>query len=163
MNSSLAIAATTATLAHALGDACACCVTVGHVGDSTKPTIGLRLYRVAADPFQRQGRALVLHYRVSFHGDDAALEPDMLVGRCIDFLEANPILDHDAILRGMAQFNLTQDEGTCEITKLRLVFESLSVEEQRLMCESDGPICISVRATASLEITQRDSGMAIEP
>ncbi len=152
MNRSLAIAATTATFAHALGDACSCPVIVGHVNDSTEPTVGLRLYRATVDPFQPQARALVLHYRVSFHGDEAALEPEILVGRCIEFLENHPILDQDAILSGMAQFNLPLEAGTSDITKLGLVLESLSLEEQRFLCGTDGPICISVRATAHLVV-----------
>jgi hypothetical protein len=126
MSNSLAIATVTATLRAILDDVASHTVN-GAVAtflrpDSTNlPALGVNifLYQVAPNPafrnsdlptrkadgtlLQRPQAALDLHYLLTFHGDDADLVPQLLLGAVALKLHAEPILTRAQIAQAAAQ------------------------------------------------------------
>ncbi len=108
MNASLAIAATTATLAHLLRQALAGLGAVPQarvfhlaaddpaLGDGG-PAVNVALVAVTHQPQlqngpRRAGPVLDLTYRISGHGDSEALEPERLLGLVVAALDSTPVL-----------------------------------------------------------------------
>jgi hypothetical protein len=81
---------------------------------------------------QRPRAALDLHYLLSFRGDDAAFEPQRLLGTTVQTLNASTVLDDVAIAKGialsglLAGSDLAQAVESVKVTPLSLSLEELS-------------------------------------
>lgn len=103
-----------------------------------KPRVGIYLYQVTpnvafrnADLPARPDRiALDLHYLLTFHGDEDALEPQRLLGLAVRALGANAILSRGAIDRALA--NIARASRTSPSPKRFVAGSDLSRAVERV-------------------------------
>lgn len=159
MSNYLAIATVTGTLQHVLSSAAA--VVPGAKVSTTRPdgaaaaakdpAINIFLYQVMPNAayrnvdlptrrangqlVQRPQAALILHYLLSFYGDDNNLEPQRLLGAAVRQLHAQPLLTHQNIIQTLANppydtllatSNLADQVDLVRFTPLGLSLEELS-------------------------------------
>ncbi|MGE5217820.1 MAG: DUF4255 domain-containing protein [Chloroflexota bacterium] len=159
MSNYLAIATVTGTLQHVLSSAAA--VVPGAKVSTTRPdggaaaakdpAINIFLYQVMPNPayrnvdlptrrangqlVQRPQAALILHYLLSFYGDDNNLEPQRLLGAAVRHLHAQPLLTQQSIVQTLANppydtllatSNLADQVDLVRFTPLGLSLEELS-------------------------------------
>lgn len=158
MSNHLAIAAVTATLRQIVQAATNEAVAGSEVAtvrpnapSAALPRTGVNifLYRVTPDSagrnadlptrradgtvLRRPSAALDLHYLLSFHGDDATLEPQILLASTVRTLHADPVLERAAIqamLASLPNDSLLRKSDLAEAPELvRFTPEALSLEE----------------------------------
>jgi uncharacterized protein DUF4255 len=126
VNGHLSVAMVTTTLRRILGDALASALP-GAVGSAQVTTlrpsslatvdaqasgVNVFLYRVAplgapsADQLPAVAQALALDYLLTFYGDEAALEPQRLLGISVAALAARPVLDRALVADVVARAEL---------------------------------------------------------
>jgi hypothetical protein len=159
MSNYLAIATVTGTLQHVLSNAAS--VVPGAKVSTTRPdgaapaakdpAINIFLYQVTPNAAyrnadlptrrangqlaQRPQAALILHYLLSFYGDENNLEPQRLLGAAVRQLHAEPLLTHQDIVQTLANppydtllatSNLADQLDLVRFTPLGLSLEELS-------------------------------------
>jgi hypothetical protein len=79
---------------------------------------------------RRPQAALDLHYLLTFYGDDAAFEPQRLLGAAVRQLHAFPVLGPDVIAQAVSQFPvLAGSDLARQIDVVRVTPAGLSLEE----------------------------------
>jgi hypothetical protein len=155
MSNALAIATVTATLQQQLTGALA---TAGVAGAQVKmlrpdapsglpnPGVNIFLYQVTLNPawrnadlptrqadgslLRRPQAAMDLHYLLTFHGDDAALDQQRLLGAVVRQLHATPVLSRDAVRQGQSNFAFLANADLADQVELvRIRPANLSLDE----------------------------------
>jgi hypothetical protein len=153
MSNHLAVATVSAALQQLLMPPVASAVTHATVGfsrpdpaDSKTPLVNVFLYQVTPNaayrnadlPMRRSGgnlakrpqAALDLHYIFTFHGDDANLEPQRLLGAVVTTLEAQPLLSTANINSAATQYGFLAGSGLdSQIERVKFTQAALSLEE----------------------------------
>jgi hypothetical protein len=155
----LAVATVTGTLQHVLSNAAAVVPGAkvstmrpdGGASAAKDPAINIFLYQVTPNAayrncdlprrrangqlVQRPQAALILHYLLSFYGDETILEPQRLLGAAVRQLHAQPLLTHQDIVQTLANppydtvlatSNLADQVDLVRFTPLGLSLEELS-------------------------------------
>ena len=186
MSNYLAVATVTATLYHQLSNAAsvvpgANVSTVrpdGGAGPARGPGINIFLYQVMPNPayrnsdlptrrsdgqlVQRPQAALMLHYLLSFFGDEANLEPQRLLGAAIRRLHARPVLTKQEIVQTIANppFDtiLSTSDLADQVDLVRFTPLSLSLEElsKAWSVFFQSPYILSVAYQASAVLIETD-------
>ncbi|HEX2030410.1 MAG TPA: DUF4255 domain-containing protein [Actinomycetota bacterium] len=158
MSNFLAIATVTTTLAEVLDTAVKSDVPGAtakpgrpdKVGNgSSPPTVNVFLYQVTPNaawrnrdlpardgqgrPVGRSRAALDLHYLLTFHGDEGALEPQRLMGSVVRTLHERPVLSRETIRAAVAAApppaSLAASDLAEEVDLVKLTPASLNLEE----------------------------------
>jgi len=153
MSNYLAIATVTAALQQALASPVGAAVTGAVVGfnrpdpaDTTTPLVNIFLYQITPNAAyrnadlpsrrsdgslaQRPQAAFDLHYLFTFHGNDAQLEPQRLLGVVATTLHAQPLLSADNISNAATAFSFLAGSGLeSQIERVRFTPTALSLEE----------------------------------
>jgi hypothetical protein len=153
MSNYLAVATVTAALYEVLQPAVGNAVLNAKVGfsrpdssSSTTPLVNVYLYQVTPNaayrnadlPTRRSDGTLVqraqaafdLHYLFSFHGDDAQLEPQRLLGAVTTTLHSQPLISRSAILKAITDYSfLKTSDLASQVETVRFTPTSLSLEE----------------------------------
>lgn len=153
MSNYLAIATTTAALQQVLLTPVSNAVGSAVVGfnrpdaaSSTTPLVNIFLYQITpnaayrnADLPTRRGdgslsrrpqAAFDLHYLFTFHGNDAQLEPQRLLGAVATTLHSQPLLSNDNINNAVSTFSFLAGSGLdSQIERIRFTPTALSLEE----------------------------------
>jgi hypothetical protein len=153
MSNHLAIATVSAALQQLLMPPVANAVTHATVGfsrpdpaDSKTPLVNVFLYQVTPNaayrntdlPTRRSSgnlakrpqAALDLHYIFTFHGDDANLEPQRLLGAVVTTLEAQPLLSAVNINSAATQYGFLAGSGLdSQIERVKFTQAALSLDE----------------------------------
>jgi hypothetical protein len=154
MSNFLAIATVTAALREVLQPVVSNAVANAKVGFSRpdgsgappSPTVNVYLYQITPNAAHRNDdvparrldgtlaqqpqAAFDLHYLFTFHGDDAQLEPQRLLGAVASALHAQPVLSRAAVAKALADFTFlrTSNFGD-QVERVRFTPTSLSLEE----------------------------------
>jgi Pvc16 N-terminal domain len=153
MSNYLAIATTTAALQQVLLTPVSNAVGSAVVGfnrpdaaSSTTPLVNIFLYQITPNaayrnadlPTRRSDGSLVqrpqaafdLHYLFTFHGNDAQLEPQRLLGAVATTLHSQPLLSTDNINSAVTTFGFLAGSGLdSQIERIRFTPTALSLEE----------------------------------
>jgi hypothetical protein len=188
MSNHLAVAAVTATLRHNLqvvldaevSSFTARVATVRPNAPSTdlpSPGINIFLFQVTPNaalrnadlptrrgdgqPVNRPAAALDLHYLLSFYGDDARLEPQILLGCAARALHAQPVLTRESIQAtvGLSMFDFVADSDLASaIDLVRFTPTALSLEEMSKLWSVffQSPYVLSVAYQAGVVLLDRD-------
>ncbi|HET7504588.1 MAG TPA: DUF4255 domain-containing protein [Kofleriaceae bacterium] len=192
MSNHLAVAAVTATLRHnlqAVLDAEVSSFTArvatlrpnAPASDLPAPGINIFLFQVTpnaalrnADLPTRRGdgsllnrpaAALDLHYLLSFYGEDARLEPQILLGCAARALHAQPVLTRDAIQATLSlpMFDFVADSDLASaIDLVRFTQTALSLEEMSKLWSVflQSPYVLSMAYQASVVLLDRELPVA---
>jgi Pvc16 N-terminal domain len=153
MSNYLAIATTTAALQQVLLTPVSNAVGSAVVGfnrpdaaTSTTPLVNIFLYQITPNAayrnadlptrrgdgslVQRPQAAFDLHYLFTFHGNDAQLEPQRLLGAVATTLHSQPLLSTDNINSAVTTFGFLAGSGLdSQIERIRFTPTALSLEE----------------------------------
>lgn len=153
MSNYLAIATVTAALQQALSSSVGQAVSGAVVGfnrpdasSSTTPLVNIFLYQITPNAAyrnadlptrrsdgslaQRPQAAFDLHYLFTFHGNDAQLEPQRLLGAVATTLHAQPLLSTDNIDNAETAFSFLAGSGVeSQVERVRFTPTALSLEE----------------------------------
>ena len=153
MSNYLAIATTTAALQQVLLTPVSNAVGSAVVGfnrpdaaSSTTPLVNIFLYQITPNAayrnadlptrrgdgslVQRPQAAFDLHYLFTFHGNDAQLEPQRLLGAVATTLHSQPLLSTDNINSAVTTFGFLAGSGLdSQIERIRFTPTALSLEE----------------------------------
>lgn len=153
MSNYLAIATTTAALQQVLLTPVSNAVGSAVVGfnrpdaaSSTTPLVNIFLYQITPNAayrnadlptrrgdgslVQRPQAAFDLHYLFTFHGNDAQLEPQRLLGAVATTLHSQPLLSADNINSAVTTFGFLAGSGLdSQIERIRFTPTALSLEE----------------------------------
>jgi len=114
----------------------------------------------------RPAAALDLHYLLSFYGDDAQLEPQVLLGCAVRALHAAPVLSREAIQAtiGLPMFSFVagSDLGDA-IDLVRFTPTALSLEEMSKLWSVffQSPYVLSVAYQAGVVLIDRDVPVSV--
>jgi hypothetical protein len=185
MSNALAIATVTRAMAAVIDRAVSPLVSGVDISTSRPETdaqgakrIHLFLYQVLPDPSQRNNdlptrasngdlrqrptAALNLHYLVTFHGDDKALEPHKMLGAVTRDFHARPVLSRSLIQSvsngNVNGTNLADAPDQVRITSLALTVEDLS---KIWMMFSQIPYALSVAYEARVVLIDADESGAL--
>jgi hypothetical protein len=114
---------------------------------------------------RRPAAALDLHYLLSFYGEDARLEPQVLLGCAVRALHAAPVLTRDAIQAtvGLAMFDFVSGSDLADaIDLVRFTPTALSLEEMSKLWSVffQSPYVLSVAYQAGVVLIDRDVPVA---
>ncbi len=153
MSNYLAIATVTAALQQVLHTPVSNAVGSAMVGfnrpdasTATTPLVNIFLYQITPNAAyrnadlptrrsdgslsQRPQAAFDLHYLFTFHGNDAQLEPQRLLGAVATTLHSQPLLSNDNINSAVATFGFLAGSGVdSQIERVRFTPTALSLEE----------------------------------
>jgi hypothetical protein len=153
MSNYLAIATVTAALQQILLTPVSTAVgsaTVGFnrpdAGTATTPLVNIFLYQITPNAAyrnvdlptrrsdgslsQRPQAAFDLHYLFTFHGNDAQLEPQRLLGAVATTLHSQPLLSNDNINSAVTTFSFLAGSGLdSQVERVRFTPTALSLEE----------------------------------
>jgi hypothetical protein len=155
MSNYLAIATVTAALREVLQPVVGQAVTGAQVlfnrpdggsGTPPAPTVNVYLYQVTPNTAFRNAdlptrradgtlalepqAALDLHYLFTFHGNDANLEPQLLLGAVTSTLHAQPLISPPAIAKALVDFTFLQGSDLAsQVERVKFTPTSLSLEE----------------------------------
>lgn len=192
MSNALAIAAVTASLRHLVEEAVRADVDAD-VGVTTlrpgsvsraKESAGVGVYLYGVSPnaalrnedlptrtstgvVRRRPRvALNLHYLLSFHGDDARLEPQRLLGSAVRALHAYPVLSRDriraAVAAGAETHGLLGADLADQVESVRFTPTHLTLEELSKLWSVffQTPYALSVAYEASVVLIDAEIGVS---
>jgi hypothetical protein len=186
VSNALAVATVTRALAHVVERAArkevsgAEVLTARPEGAVTEARIHLFLYQVSHDPHQRNGdlpsrtgsgtvrqrptAALVLHYLLSFHGNERSLEPHRMLGAVARDLHAEPILTRGLVRSvstgDLEASNLADAPDVVRVTPLPLNAEDLS---KIWMMFSQIPYSLSVAYEARVVLIEAEEAPTPAP
>jgi hypothetical protein len=114
---------------------------------------------------KRPAVALDLHYLLSFYGDDARLEPQVLLGCAVRALHVAPVLTREAIQAtiGTAMFDFVAGSDLADAVELvRFTPTALSLEEMSKLWSVffQAPYVLSVAYQAGVILIDRDAPVA---
>lgn len=118
----------------------------GTTGGTTGPVVNIYLYRVTPNaayrnvdlPTRRADGSLVkkpltaldLHYLLTFHGNDDALEPQRMLGAVASTLDAQPLLSTQNIQAAVTEFGFLAGSGVdSRLERVRFTPTALSLED----------------------------------
>lgn len=109
----------------------------------------------------RPAAALDLHYLLSFYGDDARLEPQILLGCAIRALHAEPVLTREAIqaMLGLSMFDFVAGSDLADaIDLVRFTPTGLTLEEMSKLWSVflQSPYVLSIAYQAGVVLLDRD-------
>jgi len=153
MSNPLAIATVSAALQQILLNPVSQAVASATVGfsrpdasNSTTPLVNIFLYQVTPNAAyrnadaptrradgtlaQRPQAALDLHYLFTFHGNDAQLEPQRLLGAVVSALQAQPLISTQNITNAVTTFGFLAGSGLeSQVERVKFTPTALSLEE----------------------------------
>jgi hypothetical protein len=150
----LAIATVTAALREALQPAVGSAVSGATVGFNRPdgageapptPAVNVYLYQVTPNVAyrnndlptrrpdvtvtQRPQAAFDLHYLFTFHGNDAKLEPQLLLGAVASTLHAQPLISQTAINKVVSEIDFLKGSNFNQVERVKFTPASLNLEE----------------------------------
>lgn len=113
---------------------------------------------------QRPVAALDLHFLITCHGDDAALEPQRLLGRVVAALATTSVLTRDAVTAALDLYGgqtetsfLTASDLADEVELVKLSPATLTLEEMsKLWSVLDTPYLLSLTYLATVVLVAAD-------